>query len=223
MFTGCSDDGTSGGAGGDTSTGGYGTGGTPTTGGNGGSATGGSPATGGTAGTTATGGAGAETCTGCARIEVPLDTMDTGTQFQFDVAATDLTDATITYHVMAYAGSGGGLQPYVQNGAAQTYASCGFGWTNLADATGWTDLTLTVNTTNCTGAGWDPTQVVAIGIKISAGAAGPWTNPTIVYVDSIVASGGTATFSHTFDADLEGFAMNTYMPVAGSAVTWLGP
>jgi hypothetical protein len=156
-------------------------------------------------------------------MSVPLETANTGTQFQLNLAATDISNSTVTYHLFVYTGVGGWLQPYVQDGAP-SYASCGFGVTTIPSVTGWADVTLSVNPTNCTNATFDATMVTAIGLKIAAGTQGPWSNPTVVYLDSIMVTNTDGTvLSRTFDAGLEGFSMNGYMAVAGSAVTWLGP
>jgi hypothetical protein len=126
--------------------------------------------------------------------------------------------------VYVHSGTGGGLQTYAQNGAAQNYASCGFSWVNISDIAGWMLLTLPIDATYCTGASWDPTQVMTLGIKISAGPTGPWASPTVVYLDSVVVNNGaTDTLTRTFDADLEGFLKNQYQEVPGSEVAWLGP
>jgi hypothetical protein len=157
-------------------------------------------------------------------MSVPLTTANTGTQFQLNLAPTDISNTTVTYHLFVHAGVGGWLQPYVQDGAPN-FTSCGFSVTTIPSLTGWSDVTLAVNPTNCTATGFDPTTITAIGIKIAAGTQGPWSDPaTVIYLDSIVVTNTDGTvLSRTFDAGLEGFVMNGYMAVAGSTVTWLGP
>ncbi|WP_437929447.1 hypothetical protein WMF37_09305 [Sorangium sp. So ce291] len=138
-----------------------------------------------------------ESCSGCARLAVPLTEASTGTLFQFDwPELVDLTGATVTFRVKAQAATGGGVQTFVQNGGAQNWAGVPWAWTDLSSLGDWTELTVDVDAAAADAPTFDKTQVRRIGLKVDAGTAGPWANPTIVYVDSIIvtrsgSAGGT--------------------------------
>ncbi|MGK4006893.1 hypothetical protein WMF31_29995 [Sorangium sp. So ce1036] len=129
-----------------------------------------------------------ESCSGCARLSVPLTESGQATQFlvTFD-EPVDLTGATITYRVKTYAGTSGGVQPYVQNGDALAWATAGWGWNPVSELKEWTDITIDVDAAVVPegSAPFDKSQVLMFGLQITAGDEGPWTNPTVVYVDSI--------------------------------------
>ncbi|WP_438035326.1 hypothetical protein [Sorangium sp. So ce204] len=139
-----------------------------------------------------------ESCSGCARLAVPLTTASTGTLFQFDFAQlVDLTGATVTFRVKAHAATGGGLQVFVQNGNAQSWVGVPWAWTGFSELKEWTELTIDVDASDAAdaaaGGNFEATQVKRIGVKVDAGAEGPWANPTIVYIDSITVTRPAST------------------------------
>ncbi|WP_437533891.1 hypothetical protein WME79_07570 [Sorangium sp. So ce726] len=135
-----------------------------------------------------------ESCSGCARLAVPLTTASTGTLFQFDFAQlADLTGATVTFRVKAQTATGGGLQVFVQNGNAQSWAGVPWAWTSFSDLKDWTDLTIDVDASAAASTTFNKAQVKRIGVKVDAGAEGPWANPTIVYIDSITVTRSAST------------------------------
>ncbi len=257
--------GTSGAAAGGTASGGTASGGTASGGtASGGTASGGTPSAG-TAGTTSLAGAGGEggdggeagsgaveSCSGCARLSVPLAATNQQTSFMiaFD-QPVDLTGMVVTFRVMTYAGTEGGLMPFVQNGADQSWASVGYDWTNLTDAASFHDVTVDVDAKAAVaGNGFDKTLVKQIGLLVAAGGgAGPWTNPTVVYVDSVTIDGdgaggaggagaggaggagaggadgiGSVPWPFEFTSGSDPLVINAGdNPVAGSAVSWVGP
>ncbi|WP_437735660.1 hypothetical protein [Sorangium sp. So ce1335] len=151
---------------------------------------------GGTGSSTSTGSAGGgtgggvvdpgETCPGCARLSIPFTTAGQLTQYFIEFAEpVDLTGATVTFRVRNYAGTGGNVEPFVQNGAELTWANIGFTRNPIADLDGWTDLTIDVDTAAAASPNFDRTVVKFIGVQVTAGETGPWTNPTVIHVDSI--------------------------------------
>ncbi|WP_437578907.1 hypothetical protein [Sorangium sp. So ce887] len=144
-----------------------------------------------------------ESCSGCARLAVPLTAATTGTLFQFDIPElVDLTGATVTFRLKAHAATGGGVQTFVQNGEArnddeQAWVGVPWAWTDFSSLGEWTELTIDVDAAAAAAAEdvkFNKTAVRRIGLKVDAGSAGPWANPTVVYVDSITVtrSGGTS-------------------------------
>ncbi|MDC0682883.1 hypothetical protein [Sorangium atrum] len=127
-----------------------------------------------------------EHCSGCARLSVPFTTANTATQFFIEFASpVDLTGSTVTFRVRSHAGTNGGVQPFVQNGADLFYANIGYSWNPIAGLADWHEITVDVDALSSSRPNFHRTQVKLIGLQITAGGTGPWTNPTVIYVDSI--------------------------------------
>ncbi|XXX79410.1 hypothetical protein WMF30_11600 [Sorangium sp. So ce134] len=136
-----------------------------------------------------------EQCPGCARLSVPLTRAGQATQFfiGFD-EAIDLTGAVVTFRVKAHTGTSGGVQPFVQNGGELFWANIGYTWNPVAGLEEWADLTIDVDAAAAASPFFNRTLVKLIGIQVTAGDTGPWTNPTVIYVDSItVTKAGSAS------------------------------
>ncbi|WP_437328128.1 hypothetical protein [Sorangium sp. So ce381] len=190
-----SDGGGGSGDGGSNADGGGGSGGSGSSDGGGGSGDGGSsPGVGGGSsgeggGSSGEGGGSSvpeEHCSGCARLSVPFTTANTATQFFIEFASpVDLTGSTVTFRVRSHAGTNGGVQPFVQNGADLFYANIGYSWNPIAGLADWHEITVDVDALAPARPNFNRTRVKLIGLQITAGGTGPWTNPTVIYVDSI--------------------------------------
>jgi hypothetical protein len=222
-----------GGAGsGGTASGGAGSGGTPM----GGAGAGGAGAGGAGAGGAGAGGAG-EVCTGCARLSVPLATNTDRAHFVIGLpAATDFSTATIAIRIARYAGTGGHFKAYIQEGSP-----------NYLQQVSTETLIANIGTTMQTimwdvataGTAADKTIISRVGLEVIGTGATAWTNPTVLYVDSVVITGTNLTMaSFTFDTSasvsttptssgpnnvmwLNNFSSDTN--VTGAALSWLGP
>ncbi|MGK3990977.1 hypothetical protein WME99_48470 [Sorangium sp. So ce136] len=135
-----------------------------------------------------------EQCPGCARLSVPLTGRRQATQFfiGFD-EAIDLTGATVTFRVKAHTGTSGGVQPFVQNGDELFYANIGYTWNPIAELGEWTEFKIDVDAAAAASPGFNRTLVEVIGLQVTAGDTGPWTNPTVIYVDSITVTRPSST------------------------------
>lgn len=164
-------------------------------------------AIGGGGGKGGSGGAGGATpvpATGCAKLSVPLDDANDRAHFVVTFPATvDMTVGSISMRVYVQAGVGGTIFNYVQDSAPNYHF---FGVTTatrpgLPSLAGWTTITWDVGgqpdtatpVTNIV-----KTGIKRLGIEINAAPATVWSNPTIVYVDSITVSTPTVTQSFTF-------------------------
>jgi hypothetical protein len=237
--TGGSDPGTggadtgSGGSGGTLAEGGDGNteGGRPVTGG---TSTGGMQQTGGTTGGTATGGmpSGPLTrCTGCAKLEVPLADANHKANFVvFLPAQTNFSNAVLRFRVYKEAGIGGEFKGYIQH--QDTDFEQLFGPAQpLASLSGWQELVWNVGAHSTS---FNKTTVRRVGVQVIGWNSTAWSNPTIVYVDSIVAEGAavgpwnfdtpgsirTSPMTST-DANLL-FINSGDSPVANTRLGWLG-
>jgi hypothetical protein len=201
--------------------------GTSGAGGGGGAGSGGGAGTGGSS----------EVCTGCARLSVPL--AATADQAHFTItlpAATDFSAATIALRVARYAGTGGWFKAYIQEGSPNFLYQDSVETTIASIGTSMQTISWDVATAGTTA---DKTIIRRIGIEISGNGASSWTNPTVLYVDSITVTGTTlAMSSFTFDTSntvsttptgsgpnnviwLNNFSGDTN--VTGATLSWLGP
>jgi hypothetical protein len=221
------------------------TGGSEMNGGSAGSANGGGTA-GGTGGTIAgsggaggavggaVGGAGGATppASGCAKLSVPLDDAGDKAHFVISLAsATDLSGATISMRFYVQAGQGGTLFNYVQDSGA--YRFLGVPAANrqaLSSASGWSTVSWKVGAEpDSAGTGIVKTSIKNIGIEINAQPSTAWSNPTVVFVDSVTVQSPALSF--VFDASSSVSTSSTSGAIwlnsnssdttaSGSAVIW---
>jgi hypothetical protein len=238
--------GTDTGEGGSSGGGSSGTGGTAT-GGNLGGASGAGGATGGlsgsagaTTGGTAAGGAATggssslESCTGCARLSVPLAAPTNKANYVITLPAVmDFRNAVITYRLFKRAGTGGEIRGYIQHSGnpdfGQLFQSRPL---RLSACDGWEEIVWNVADE---GGNYDKTIVGRVGIHVIGIGSTEWTNPTIVYLDSISVAGPSvgpwnfadaasinATATYGSEPDLLWRNLGDD-PVEGSEISWLGP
>ncbi|WP_437637487.1 hypothetical protein [Sorangium sp. So ce854] len=137
-----------------------------------------------------------ERCPGCARLSIPFTSAGQLTQYFIEFAEpVDLTGATVTFRVRNHAGTNGYVEPFVQNGGELTWANIGFTRNPVADLGEWTELTIDVDASAPASPNFDSTVVKFIGVQVTAGDAGPWTNPTVIHVDSITVTRPVAASS----------------------------
>jgi len=197
--------GSSAGTGGD-STAGAGTGGTS------GAGTGGSSGSGGSAGS------GGAAVTGCAVLTVPIDAGTDQAHFVISLpSATDMKAGVISMHLYVQDGKAGTVFNYVQDSGNR--------WLGVATANrpslnvpGWRTLTFDVGMADAGSTGIAKTDIRRIGIEINARpATSGWSNPTVVYVDSITVA--TPTLSYTFDTSAT-VSVNPSSGDVGGQVLW---
>ncbi len=162
-------------------------------GGNGGTA-GSSAGTGGTSGSGGSGGSGGGTsATGWAKLAVPLHASGDKAHFVITLNSTqDLTTGTISVRFYVQAGIGGSILPYVQD---PNFAFFGKPAAELSTFSGWSVINWDVGAQTTTG-NINKSTIKRVGIEITASPNNTWSNPTIVYLDSIP----DKTTSFPFDA-----------------------
>jgi len=150
--------------------------GTSGTGGGGNAGSAGTAGTGGGGGTT-----GNEVCSGCARLSVALTAATDKAHFVITLpTSTDFTDAVITLRVFRRAGSGGGLRAYLQHNSPE-FEVYELALRPLMSLNGWVDVVYDLAPVT----GYDKTIVRRLGIELIGTGSTSWTNPTVVYIDSI--------------------------------------
>ena len=247
--------GNSGSGAGGSPTGGSGNGGSPMAGAgsggtvNGGAGTGGAGSGGAGAGGAGAGGAGAgagaggagaggtgEVCTGCARLSVPLATTADRAHFVIGLPGPiDFSAATIALRVARYAGTGGHFKAYIQEGSPNYLQQVSTETPIASIGTAMQTINWDVATA---GTGADKTIISRVGIEIIGTGSTSWTNPTVIYVDSVTIAGTTlAMASFTFDTSstvsttptssgpnnvmwLNNYSADTNVT---AALSWLGP
>ena len=107
-------------------------------------------------------------------------------------ADVDLTNAVVSVHLYAK-GTGGGLFLYLQQATYEFYSP---GSRAFSGIDGWTTLTWDFSAAST--APVDKAKVRRLGIEINGLGATSWTNPMLVYVDSITVT--TPALSFPFDA-----------------------
>jgi len=193
-------------------------------GGSGGAVGGSAGAVGGRAGSGGSGGsAGApvQTATGCAKLSVPLDATTDKAHFVITLtSAADFSGATISMRVYVQAGQGGTIFNYVQDSGTFHFLGMAEGKRPLlASSSGWSTISWNVGAEpDAAGTGIVKTSIKNIGIEINAQPSATWSNPTIVYVDSI--SVATPTLSFTLDAAASVYTTPTTSSASGQAM-WL--
>lgn len=170
-------------------------------GGTGGSVAGsaGSPGSIGGAGSAGAGGV-VQTATGCAKLSVPLDDAADKAHFVISLASnTDMSGATISMRFYVQAGQGGTIFNYVQDSG--TYHFLGVAEANrqlLGKASGWSTVSWDVGKEPDAGTNIVRTSIKNLGIEINALPSSKWSNPTVVYVDSVTVTSPALSF--TFNA-----------------------
>jgi hypothetical protein len=199
-----------GGAGGGSSGKGGSAGSTAGTGGKGGNGSGGT--TGGTGGD--------DEAEGCARLSVPLNGANDKAHFTISLSnAADLSDpgTTISMRIYVEDGSGGVIFAYAQDG---DYNFLGpDDRPALEDQAGWVTLDFDIAAEPNANPPLDKSSVQRIGIEINAESSTDWSNPTIVFVDSISVSSTMLSFPFNTSSTVSTSTNQTSDP--SSQVLWI--
>jgi hypothetical protein len=169
-------------------------------GGTAGGSTAGSGGSGGAGGSAGAGGA--PPATGCAKLSVPLDDAADRAHFVISLSsAADLSSATtgiISMRVYVQAGAAGTIFNYVQDSQFHYFGVTTAMRPALKGLSGWQTLTFNVGMQPVGSTQIVKTDIRRIGIEINAAPdTVDWSNPTVVYVDSITVA--TPALSFTLD------------------------
>jgi hypothetical protein len=210
-------DGTTAGGTAGSATAGDGTTGSGSSGGSGGSG-GSRPANGGAAGGSGTGGN--ASAMGCAKLKVPIDDANDKAHFVVSFpSAIDLSasNAIVSMRLYVQAGLGGTIFNYVQDSQFHFFGVTTAMRPTLSGISGWQTLNFSVGAQAAGSSGIVKTDIRHIGIEINAMPSTVWSNPTIVYVDSITVP--TRALSVPFNAASSVNTTPTDSAVAGQ-VMW---
>ncbi|HET7545370.1 MAG TPA: hypothetical protein VFK05_36135 [Polyangiaceae bacterium] len=157
---------------------------------------------GGVLGGAGSGGAGGATqiASGCAKLSVPLDDAGDKAHFVISLASpADLSGATISMRFYVQAGSGGTIFNYVQDSGNFHFLGVPEAQRHPLARTGaWETLSWNVGAEpDSAGTGIVKTSIKNIGIELNAQPSTMWSNPTIVYLDSLTVTSPALSF--TFD------------------------
>jgi hypothetical protein len=149
---------------------------------------------------------------------MPLTAADQGQRYADKFSTLpNLTGGTVTLRLYAPGATKGLLNLYVGDAAFDS-SSNGTQVPLSTLSSGWSDVVVSVGIA----AGlYDPVNISQINIEITTGGTGPWTNPTLIYIDRIWSSNGLV--NDTFDTEAEfvsKIVMSSNMKLAGSTMSW---
>lgn len=127
---------------------------------------------------------------GCAKLSVPLDATTDQAHFLISLpSAIDLSNATtavVSMHVYVQAGTAGTIFNFVQDSQYHYLAVTTALRPALSSLSGWQTLSFNVGAQAVGSTNVVKSDIRRVGIEINAAPqASGWSNPTIVYVDSI--------------------------------------
>jgi hypothetical protein len=149
---------------------------------------------------------------GIAILSVPLAANMQRQRFADLFGPVELEGATLTVRVYAPGATGGTLSIYVSD-ADFSFAPQMLEVDLTSISTKWRDLSIQIASTGA----FDATQVRQVNLDVNS-ATGPWTNPTVLYVDSVRTS--NLRVNDTFDASFGKFLLSSLVAVPGSTITW---
>jgi len=172
------------------------------------------------------------TCSGCARLSLPLKAAADKANFAISLPnnRTDFSNATLTIRVYRQSGSGGQIKGYIQHGGQPDFLQL-FQDTpvELASVGDWQNVVWNVG---AQASSYDKTNVGRVGVQVTGAGATSWTNPTVVYVDSISVTGastgpwnfdnsGTVSPNHMTGGGANILFCNSGdSPVSGTTINW---
>ncbi len=173
------------------------------------------------------GSGGSPPASGCAKLYVPIDASTDTAHFVISLAsAIDLSNATygtVSMHVYVQAGAAGTLFNYVQDSQYHYFGVTTASRPALKGLAGWQTLSFPVGAQAVGSTSIVKTDIRRIGIEINAlpDTTG-WSNPTVVYVDSVTVSTTATATPLSFPLDTMATVNPTPMTTdAAAQVMWL--
>jgi len=194
------------------SSGSGGTSGTSGGGGSGNAGNGGSSGSGGTAGqggsggagTGGTGGAGAGgggtggTATGCGKLTVPLNESTDQARFAITLSSSidmSMTGATVSVSFYVQSGGGGSITPFVQDTPDYYFLRGATANAPLSETGTWRTINWDVAAEPLGSSTTNKSAIIRVGVEITAApATSGWSDPTVVFLDSVSVSTGSLSF-----------------------------
>lgn len=153
---------------------------------------------------------------GLAKISVPLTATGQGQRYGYKFpTGTNLTKATIVFRMYAPGALDGLLNIYPTD-VDRLYGT-GVNAPLASASNGWLDVRIPMGDVTAAGA-YNPSNMYQLTIEIRADGAGPWSNPTVVYLDGLWSSNGIVR--ETFEASLGPMVSSTLLFVEGSVISW---
>ncbi|HKO50523.1 MAG TPA: hypothetical protein VJV79_22525 [Polyangiaceae bacterium] len=151
---------------------------------------------------------------GVAVLSTPLTTaaqsMRFANPFPLDIG---LEGASLTVRAYAPGATGGTLNIFLSDFGSHFSPTVII--TPLATVSQkWTDITVPIASLDA----FDANNAKQVNVEVHSGSTGPWTNPTVVYVDSIRSS--NLLVNETFDTSSAPFTKSSIVVVAGASLDW---
>ena len=155
---------------------------------------------------------------GVVELSMPLTAADQGQRYADTFSnRPNLTSATLTLRLYAPGATKGLLNLYVGD-ADFTGSSNGTQVQLSTLSSGWSDVVVSVGIAAGT---YDPVNISQLNIEITTGGTGPWTNPTLIYIDRIWSSNGLVNDTFDTEADfVSKIVSSSNMKIDGSDKKW---
>jgi hypothetical protein len=127
----------------------------------------------------------------------------------------NLTNTALTLRLFAPGATGGAASIYAIDNTGFTFG-VGSVTQLVACSTHWCDVVLRIGPA---AGDFDPVSMYQVAIEFQANDAGPWLNPTAVYLDSVRCSNGLV--NDNFNTALDAMVTSTSMVLAGAQMTWV--
>jgi len=191
-----------GGSSGDGGTAGQGGSGGAGTGGTGGAGTGGAGTGGAGTGGAGTGGAGGGgtggTATGCGTLTVPLNESTDQARFAITLSSStdmSMTGATVSVSFYVQSGGGGSITPFVQDTPNYYFLRGATATAPLSETGTWRTINWDVAAEPLGSSTTNKSAIIRVGVEITAApATSGWSDPTVVFLDSVSVSTGSLSF-----------------------------
>ena len=150
---------------------------------------------------------------GVAILSVPLTAAAQVQRFaDLFIPLPDLEGATLTIRAYAPGATGGKLVIFASDSSSQ-FSPAVLETELKSISQKWTDLTVQIASSGA----FSATSARQINVELR-GAVGPWSKPTVVYVDSIRTS--NLAVNDTFDSSAGNFVLSSFAAVSGSTIAW---
>lgn len=154
---------------------------------------------------------------GLVKLSVPLTESGQGQRYGYKFpTGTDLSKATIVFRMYAPGALGGSLNIYPTD--VDRLYGAGVNQTFVSAASGWVDVRIPLGDARGTGV-YDPGNLYQLTLEIQADGAGPWANPTDIYVDGLWSTNGIVRES--FENSIGPMVASTLLLVEGSVLSWV--
>jgi len=154
---------------------------------------------------------------GLVQMSIPFTASGQAQRYADVFSQPDLTGSTVTVRMYAPGATNGSVSTFLVDGSSNSVFSPAVTTDFSILSAGWTDIVVPVP---AAGGGFETTAVHQVTFDFTAtSAAGPWENPTLVYIDRVWSSNGAV--NDTFDTTSGSTVASTRVVLTGSSFAWV--